>query len=142
MHKGASVEFNILSSNLPRTYWALMMIDLCPAQRSHIWACMTRDDPHQLMLALRLYGVHDLKTLRQLDLQLWQNGTGKDGSVPMGIMDACAYNNLNIPEQGAVKCLKTLLDKYGPMGFSASLQDVIDKCNAMDRMNLVKLIST
>ena len=119
-----------------------MIVELCPAQRSHIWACMTRDDPHQLMLALRLYGVHDLNTLRQLDLQLWRNGKGKGGTIKMGIMDVCAYNDLNIPEHGAAFCLKALLEKYGTMGFSASLEHVIYKCRMMDRMNLVKLLST
>ena len=88
------------------------------------------------MLALKLYGVHDLDTLRQLDRQLWTNGT-----TNMGIMDVCAYNDVNIPERGAEKCLNALLEKYGTPGFSASLDNVIDKCSAMKRLNIVKLIS-
>ena len=119
----------------------VIMFELSPAQRSHLWACMTRDDPHQLMLALKLYGVHNLSTLRNLDLQLWRNGKGKGGTIEMGIMDVCAYNELNIPEEGAVKCLNALLEKYGTLGFSASLEHVVYKCRMMDRMNLVKLLS-
>ena len=120
----------------------LYMIDLSPSQRSHLWACISRDDCHQLMLALRLYGVYDLQTLRELDLQLWFNGKGKEGKIPMGIMDVCAYNDLNIPEAGALKCLKLLLEKYGHFGFTASVKDVKDKATHMHRMQVVKLLSS
>lgn len=120
----------------------LYMIDLSPCQRSHLWACMSRDDCHQLMLALRLYGIHDLNTLRQLDFQLWSNGKGKEDKIPMGIMDVCACNDLNIPEVGAVKCLKVLLEKYGHFGFTATVEDVKDKATHMDRMQVVKLLSS
>lgn len=113
------------------------MVELSPAQRSHIWACVKRDDCHQLMLALKLYGVHSLQTLRQLDASLWH-----DGKVELGLMDVCAYTDVNVPEHGAEKCLKLLLDKYGTMGFSASVQHVISQCTQMNRTNLVKLLSS
>lgn len=117
------------------------MVELTSAQRSHLWTCIRTDDNNQLMLALRLYGVYDLKALRDLDFQLWKNGKGKGGTMPFGIMDVCCYNIENVPERGALNCLKSLLERYGANGFSATTDHVLYKCNFLNRFDAGKLIS-
>lgn len=118
-------------------------MSLSSTQRSHIWQCIKDDNVHQLMLALKLYKVHDLDTLRTLDTQLWRNGKGKGGWLAFGLMDVCAINLQNVPEEsGALQCLSALLDKYSTLGFSSSVEHILYKCEMLNRFKAKELVQS
>lgn len=106
------------------------------AQQSHLWQCLEDDNVHHLMLALKLYKVYNLQTLRTLDTQLWC----ESDTPPLGIMDVCAISLQN--ETGALKCLAALLQKYGVQGFSSTVEHILCKCDVLNRNKTKELVQS
>lgn len=95
------------------------------------------------MRTLKALGYHTPADIVSLEQHMWKNGNGRGGKgFPCGIFTVAAANFHGVPEGGAPRCLKALLDAYGKHAWRAP-----DFCNAcerakhMQRIDVLRVIS-
>ena len=77
--------------------------------RQDAWECLRDDDGVGLVRALACHGVRTREALDGLKDDMWREGRGRG----VGVFCIAATNDRGLPDVGAPRCLRALLERYG-----------------------------